>query len=63
MKCSPESRDLLNKLLEFDSKKRISAENALNHKWSKMFDDKDINQQSINDCLIALKNFNTEQKL
>jgi len=30
---SPEAKDLINKLLEFDSMKRISAEEALQHPW------------------------------
>jgi serine/threonine protein kinase len=55
-----EGQDLLSKLLEFSPSKRISAEAALHHPWSKMFDEDETNQEAINDCLKNLENFKTE---
>lgn len=39
LECTPEAQDLLGKLLEFSPSKRISADGALRHEWSKLFDD------------------------
>ncbi|KAI6660018.1 Mitogen-activated protein kinase 9 isoform X5 [Oopsacas minuta] len=37
MECTEQFRDLLNKLLEFDSNKRLSSEEALNHPYFNRF--------------------------
>ena len=39
LECTPEARELLGRLLEFSPSKRISADGALRHAWSKLFDD------------------------
>jgi len=45
---------MLKQLLEFNPLKRISSEDALHHNWTKMFDEKEMNQEAINNCLLAL---------
>ena len=51
---SPEAKDLINKLLEFDSMKRISAEEALQHPW---FESEQVKSND-NEGLFKIKNPN-----
>jgi calcium-dependent protein kinase len=52
---SESAKDLLNKLLEYDSEKRITAQNALNHAYFK--EDLDIKEINFGKRAKNLENF------
>ena len=65
---SQEAKDLINRLLELDPKKRINANDALNHPWFKLFNCDTINNKKFNEknLISIIKNiyeFRAEQKL
>lgn len=66
-KISTESKDLLKKLLEINPKRRISADNAINHPWLKKFDVKklftEVNGEILKATIKNLKRYNPTEKL
>ena len=40
--CSPEARDLIAKLMCFDTKQRLTAAQALQHEWLSLDDHEDL---------------------
>lgn len=57
MTISPEAIDLVNKLLAFDPKKRISAKDALQHEWIQKYSKIAIDQKLTKNTLNNLRNF------
>ena len=57
MTISPEAIDLVNKLLAFDPKKRISAKDALQHDWIQKYSKIVIDQKLTKNTLNNLRNF------
>jgi len=67
-KISSDAKDLINKLLEFKPDKRISAQEAINHKWIESKNEEIELNEKIDDevwknVLINIKNFNAKEKL
>jgi calcium-dependent protein kinase len=64
-KVSPEARDLVMKMLETDTIKRLSAEECLNHQWMAKFQDKSnkIDNTYFVSVLTNIRNFNASEKL
>ena len=60
---SREAIDLLKKLMTYDSARRISAEEALKHKWISKKAYEEVDNDVTLAALINLKNFNVELKL
>lgn len=62
---SEEAKDLINKLLTYEPSKRISAKDALDHKWFDIAKNQDqkINAEHFAKNLANLKSFRAEQKL
>ena len=65
MALTADARDLLKRMLQMDPDKRISAEQALCHKWfsNHIKDDTEQDQQAVVNSLIALQRYNNQQKL
>lgn len=59
---SKEAKDLIKKMLAYDSEDRISAEEALNHPWIKKADEV-IKKEIVIEALNNLKSYNVEKKL
>ena len=55
---SNEAKDLVQKLLMFDVKKRISAKDALNHPWIVQQTKHQLNEKLTRNTLINPKSFN-----
>lgn len=67
-KISPEAKDLIAKLLDLNPKTRLSAKEALEHKWLKIHEnDSDllnkISEQSLMSVIRNITEFRAEQKL
>ncbi len=67
-RVSISAKDLVSKLLEFKQDKRISAQEAINHKWiqekHEILDKKDkVDDNVWKDVLENIKNFNAKEKL
>ena len=61
---SPQAKDLVNRMLTFDPKDRISAQQALNHPWIKIFSQiETVEKPLISDAMANLQNFNSNSKL
>ena len=61
---SDEAKDLVRRMLAYDFHKRISAKEALEHKWfEKALAKEKLNMEAIQHNLRNLKNFRAEQKL
>jgi calcium-dependent protein kinase len=64
---SNEAKDLIKSLLKKDVKKRLSAEQALNHIWFKKMKDlisiKEVSKENLTKIAKNLKNFRADQKL
>jgi len=62
---SDEAKDLINKLLTYDPMKRISAKEALDHKWFETASHLDVkvNEEKMRKNLQNLRGFRAEQKL
>ena len=62
---SNEAKDLIQKLLNKNIEKRLSAAEALNHEWFKKVEtlDKRVSQGRLENVFNNLKNFHTEQKM
>jgi calcium-dependent protein kinase len=64
---SSDARDLIKGLLEVNVNKRLSAGEALKHKWFKRHDTKSefvvIDIQKLNECLENIKKYNPDNKL
>ncbi len=62
---SDDAKDLINKLLAYDPMKRISAKEALEHRWFTTASDLDtkVNEERMKKNLQNLKGFRAEQKL
>jgi calcium-dependent protein kinase len=65
---SNEAKDLINKLLELNPIKRLSAKEALEHKWFKKFNIKrdqknKIKEKNLNQIIKNITEFRAEQKL
>ena len=58
MAISERAIDCVQKMLEIDPKTRLSAEEVLNHKFIKMHDDTNQNQDLTYNSLIAMSKFN-----
>jgi calcium-dependent protein kinase len=66
-KISAEAKDLIKKLLEMNPRRRISADNAINHPWFKKFDVKklftEVNEVVLKTTIKYLKQYNPTHKL
>jgi calcium-dependent protein kinase len=66
-KISPDAKDLIRRLLEHNQKKRISAQEALQHKWFKRLNIKskltDVNIDHLTRCIDNLMRYKPEHKL
>ena len=60
---SDEGKDLIEKLMTFNPRERISADQALYHDWIKKFDNKEADQIIVNQCLQALAKYNASDQL
>jgi len=61
---SEEAKDLIRKMLTYDPSKRISAKDALEHKWfSQALQQTTVNKELMQHNLRNLKTFRAEQKL
>lgn len=60
---SPEAKNLISNMMMYDPNKRISADEALQHNWIKLYDQSEHDQEVTKQALIALSKFNTQQKL
>ena len=61
---SSDAKDLVKKMLCFNSKERISAEEALNHKWISTFREVPQEQDNVfKNCLENLRKFQAQSKL
>lgn len=61
---SDEAKDLIRKTLTYDPHKRLSAKEALEHKWfEKVMIKEKVNKEVMHHNLKNLKNFRAEQKL
>lgn len=60
---SPEAKDLVKKLLTYDASERISAEDALKHKWISDNSSIDIDNKTAENALGNLGKFRADQKL
>ena len=54
---SSDVQDLIKRLIEVDPEKRISAKDAINHKWIKTKIKQKFDKKLINTCLDELKTF------
>jgi len=62
--ASEEAKDLIRRMLSYDPTKRLSAKEALEHKWfEKVLTKEKVNKELIQHNLRNLKNFRAEQKL
>ena len=50
-------------MLKFNPQKRLTTEEALKHKWIKLFDQTEYDQEVVKASLKALSRFNVQQKL
>lgn len=55
---SPEAKDLVSRMLEYNPRQRISALDALKHPWIQENTKNEVNERLIRNTLINLKNFN-----
>ena len=62
-KRSPECKDLIEKLLTVDPKKRPTAIEALQHRWIKEQVVVEFDEQMATQAFANLKNFRVEQKM
>lgn len=63
-KVSKLGKDLIKKMLEFNPKKRVSAQEAINHEWFNTMKSKDIDDPSLNlRTLTNLKKLNVFEEL
>jgi calcium-dependent protein kinase len=64
-KVSLEAKDLVHKMLEIDPKKRLSAEESLNHNWMNKFQDKSnkVDNNLFISVITNIHNFNASEKL
>lgn len=62
---SDEAKDLINQLLTYEPSKRISAKEALEHKWFEIASEKDenVNIEQMKKNMMNLQSFRAEQKL
>jgi len=60
---SPEVRDLITKLMEFDYNKRLSANEALDHPWIQKKVKSHFNAEMATAALSNLNNFTASEKL
>jgi calcium-dependent protein kinase len=61
---SERAKDLVKRMLEVDSKKRISAEEAYNHPWvQNTYQETQIDKDSLRDAFANLRSFRAENKL
>ena len=56
---SPEAKDLISNLMMYDPKKRISADEALQHGWIRLYDQSEHDVEVTKQALLALSKFNT----
>lgn len=55
---SPESRDLIDRMLELDPRKRLSAKEVLKHPWIAMFNkETKVGSVMLDDCLSNMRKF------
>ncbi len=62
-KRSDEAKDMIKKMLTYDSNKRPSASEALEHPWLQMKAASHFDKEAAETALSCLKNFRSEQKL
>jgi calcium-dependent protein kinase len=63
-RVSPEAKDLVTKMLEVDTTKRLSAEECFKHPWMTKFHDKSkIDNNYFVSVLTNIRNFNASEKL
>ena len=55
---SEDGKDFVKKLMTFDPRKRLSAREALDHKWIKDLSQNEIDEKITRNTLINLRNFN-----
>jgi calcium-dependent protein kinase len=62
-KVSAEGRDLVQRMLTYEAKKRISSSEALLHKWIQTKCNGRVDKAEAREVLLNLSNFRSEQKL
>lgn len=60
---SEESKDLIQKMLKYNYKHRISAKEALSHSWFKNASNSNVDHQLMKESLKNLAKFSATQKL
>ena len=62
-RVSYEAKDLISKMLIYDPDERISASEALEHEWFKMFENEELESISLKSAFVGLKKFKAKQKM
>ena len=58
-----EGKDMISWLINIDPNERMTADQALNHKWIKFHDKTDQDHEVTKKALVALSQYNTQAKL